>query len=299
MPSTTRPATPPSKMEKPKRVSNLTAALVLVAIIGIFGACDGSEPTAGLQPDGPAPEPALVMPDLRGLSHRDADDELREAGIDWARGYGFGDDHTVFHDLSYLHRDTEWDRWKVWSTVPVAGTELEVGEEITAFSLTDDEWAFFDRHKRMPKTRWKFHERMSYPWNDSEPLENVESLVENRFVPHLTPAEAEHEGDHANPPTSGLPRRLDPSIEPKRERELRNRLREAYRYEQFVGTVPRAGARLRPGQSIVVMVRPDPESWPKVYGLADPYAVDWNAYVDTDDDDDWNVPGWLCPTRFC
>jgi hypothetical protein len=297
MPSTTR--TTPAANAGPKQVSNLTAALVLMALVALFGACNDSEAATDVEPEGPPAEPALVMPDLRGLSHRDADDVLRDAGIDWARGYGFGDDHTVFHDLSYLHRETRWDGWKVWSTVPAAGHELAVGDVITAFSLLEDEWAFFDRHERMPRSGWRLHEELSV-WGDEDPLHDVETLSEFRFVPQLTPRSATPKPDWADPPSSGLPRRLDPSIEPRRERQLRNRLKEAGEWEQFVTTSPRPGQRLRPGQAIVVLVRPRPDSYPEVYGLPDPYEMDWDVYVDSDDDDDdGNIPGWLCPTRFC
>ena len=66
-----------------------------------------------------------------------------------------------------------------------------------------------------------------------------------------------------------------------------------------VGQVPKAGAELRPGQLMVVYVVEKPKPKPKPTSDAPIEIPDVPDVPDYNDDDDFNVPGWLCPTRFC
>ncbi|WP_446210127.1 hypothetical protein [Micromonospora sp. IBSANI012] len=69
----------------------------------------------------------------------------------------------------------------------------------------------------------------------------------------------------------------------------------AYEYSSLVvGSVPPAGQDLRIGRMIVVTVKDKPPTRTR-------YGDDGGRLptVPRDGDDDVNVPGWLCPTRFC
>lgn len=289
MPSATRKT-------EPEQVINTTTVLVLVVIGFLLYGCSKLVDSPDATTESATPERTISMPYLRGLETIEAWGSMQDAGIDWVEDRG---PDRVFHDLSYLHRDVETYDWKVWSTFPKPGVELEPGQTITVFALEDQEYDFFKLHRRMPKTGWKFQQRIGGYWGDR--MAGIASLSEPRFVTGLAPATATREPDQAGPRTSRLPRRSDPSVETKLERYLRNHLKESDGYDQFMGTIPRPGQKLRPGQQVIVLFRPDPEIYPEVYGLPDPADnYDWDVYVDTDDDDDdGNIPGWLCPTRFC
>ena len=66
------------------------------------------------------------------------------------------------------------------------------------------------------------------------------------------------------------------------------------------GQVPKAGEELRPGQLMVVYVVEKPKPKPKPTSDAPIEIPDVPDVPDYNDDDvNVNVPGWLCPTRFC
>lgn len=240
------------------------------------------------------PEP-LVMPNLRGLETIDAYSTMVDSGLEWVEDRA--DDET-FADLSVLHRDVETYDWRVVRTVPAAGTEIEPGQDVVAFALPDDEFAFYRRHDTMPRPGMQAGERPIL--HTESPLASMGELVEYRFAQGTEPPSALRTRTWP-PRTAPLPRFLDPSVEPRAERQRRAALAEADDADLFVGTIPRVGAPLRPGRMIVILVRPRPEAPPLPAG-PDGDSGDSDIYIyppDDDDDDDFNVPGWLCPTRFC
>lgn len=285
----------PSTTPAPTRQNRLSKGAAGAILFGIFAAAlvyDAND--QDIQTLIPGSEP-MVMPKLRGMEVIYAAGELEDVGVDWVTDEG---PDSILHDLSYLHREVDdpWG-WKIWSTVPKAGTVLEPGQEITVFALENREFGFFKNNPRMPETGWKFQKTVPGIWDG--PMANIGSLTVERYVTNMAPAGARTEPDPSEPSRTDLPRRLDPSIEPKLERYLRNRLKRADGYDQFMGTIPPAGKKLRPGRAIIVLYRPEPEPEREAYPPGGVYDNDFYVYVDDDDDDDWNVPGWLCPTRFC
>ena len=280
-----------------RRADAFKAGSILLVMAGLIYAGYLAIPSGN--PTTAAESKVIVMPMLNGLSAWEAVDVLGSSGIDWVETTGEGSD---FHDLSYLHRDTG-EQWKVWSTIPHAGHELEPGEEITMFALPFSEYRFFRENRRMPKAPWRPGTGTGGYWEEFSTLYH---LAVKRFDPNFTPKRAPRPVDDAAPSRTGLPHHIDLSHEPRSERRLRNGLREARRSDLFVTTIPKPGRKLRPGQSIVVLYRPRPAEHPELYPNWSPPTQDepddWDVYISPDwddDDDDWDVPGWLCPTRFC
>lgn len=79
--------------------------------------------------------------------------------------------------------------------------------------------------------------------------------------------------------------------EPAAEKAARAGLQQAWT-GLAVGSIPAAKQKVRPGRLIVVTVRNRPASPSNGGGTSRPRG-------EGNDDDDFNVPGWLCPTRFC
>ena len=96
----------------------------------------------------------------------------------------------------------------------------------------------------MPRTGFKRGKPMPSYYGDT--FKGLD-LFEDRWAPHRTPRDAERTKTWPKP-TSGLPRHLDPSVEPRRERRLRAALREVGTQPGiFVTSIPRPGKPLRPG----------------------------------------------------
>lgn len=219
-----------------------------------------------------------------------------------AAGYDTEDSE---RDLSWKHRDVDpWDDdWTAVRTVPAAGTRTERDADVYVFVLQDTEYDWFSRHRRMPKVRGK--EGFSLIRAGGQ-LSDVYELVEFRY----------ERGVRRNPAgfteTGVLRRSLpepisygsddNPSVEPNASWRRRSRFRPADTYDFFARTLQAPKAKLRFGQILTVLLRPPaPDDLDRDGDVDrdDQELRDIYVYVDGDDDDDFNVPGWMCPTRFC
>ncbi|MFI7280734.1 hypothetical protein ACIBOV_10755 [Micromonospora chersina] len=121
--------------------------------------------------------------------------------------------------------------------------------------------------------------------DDGGPLAGLQELVLLRYAKGMAPLYALT----ADEPTCSKYRN-----EPSEEVAAREGLKQAYSISIVAGTIPAAGQLVRPGRLIVVLVR-DEEQRPTGSdggNLPVPPRPD-------NDDDDVDIPGWLCPTRFC
>ncbi len=189
-------------------------------------------------------------------------------------------------DLSPRDRSVFQEKnWTVVATDPAVGQPLAAGTSVTLYLLKNEEAAWFAEHPRMPKLTigqdtTKVVQRHLKP---------VRELLEFRYAKGAAP-------NHSSPAHERTPKAgRGLADEPAAERAARAGLADAGEYGVVagVGSIPRASKVLRPGQLLVVLVKDVPVS---PGGGGD---VPYVPIPDGDDDDDVNVPGWLCPTRFC
>lgn len=189
-------------------------------------------------------------------------------------------------DLSPRDRSVfQEENWTVVATDPDVGQPLYGGESVTLYLLKNEEAAWFAKHPTMPKLTVGQDVTRAVELH----LKPVWELLEFRYAKGAAPSYASPARERAPEGGRGL------ADEPTSERTARAGLADAAQHGLVAGTgtIPRAGKRLRPGQLLVVLVKDEPAS-PADGGNA-PYIPVPNR----DDDDDVNVPGWLCPTRFC
>jgi hypothetical protein len=243
--------------------------------------CGTAGPTTSARPPEP---PATTVPDLTGQSILDAQDALSKVGVEYHADAWF--------DLSPRHRDIGSPRgWTVQQTVPEAGTPVTDDMTVYLFALKDAEYTWFQEHPTMPALTAK------EGWDLTRAdLEAVKELVEYRYVPTRTPEYAKRTTYRAPPQIQTF---RDPSVEPDDEWDRRTRFREAPEYQLYVRSLQSPGEPLRTGQLLTVLVRPRPGLDPGVHGVPD--DTDTKTWVPIPDPDhhDHDIPGWLCPTRFC
>lgn len=224
----------------------------------------------------PAPV-SVVMPDLRGVAYVDA--------VRLLDGYGHRADEkdaSARGRLVFVRKN-----WTVVDTFPAVGKPIPAGIKATLYLLRNEEAAWFAEHQKMP--RLPAGKKAETLGADGGILEPVRELVLIRYAPGRAPKDATDaiEG-HGDEYGSGT--------EPEGERKTRAKLKSASSFETtVVGSVPAAGKPLRPGQFIVVTVKDGPKNSSS--------GGDSGSVPDLpntgDDDDDVDIPGWVCPTRFC
>ncbi|RKR90282.1 uncharacterized protein DUF4236 [Micromonospora pisi] len=281
------PVAPPRRLNVPA-----TAALIalLVVIVNVYPT--GSRAAAPVNSQAvatapPVPDPSVtapavtstppattvaeVMPDLVGRRLPDAEQALYALTTDVAPSH---------QDRSPLDRDV-WmrDNWTVVGTLPAAGTSIGPGLKIEMFLLKNSEAAWFAQHPVMPKI--KAGADALDLTGEGEPLDGMSELVELRYAKNKTPKDARDPNENFD------------GWEPAEEKTARAGLKQAYT-GLVVGSVPTAERKLRTGQLIIVTVKDGPDSPSSGGSDSVPSLPDNN-----DGDDDVNVPGRLCPTRFC
>ncbi|MGY1659658.1 PASTA domain-containing protein [Geodermatophilus sp. SYSU D00705] len=259
--------------------------VVLTALYQFFGP-DGAGPEK--------PEPvAVVVPDLAGVQLDVADAQLRELGH---RDY-FDDGEPIVHDLSPRERveyASTGSEWTVVTTRPAAGQTWAVGDPIYLFALQTTEYQWFGAHPVMPPLPSDV--AVADLTAQGQLLFEVEDLVDFAHAPGHEPPHPSFLGSFQQP----IPGLLDdPSLEPPAEQAARAELASASPYTDapLIGSVPATGAPLRMGQMLFVTVGDEPQTEYSSGGSSGgQYGY---GYGYGDGDDDFNVPGWACPTRFC
>ncbi|MFG3604503.1 PASTA domain-containing protein [Micromonospora chersina] len=176
--------------------------------------------------------------------------------------------------------------WSVVGTNPPAGTIVPPDETISLLALKKDEAAWFAAHPKMPQLRKGTLVRDLT--NDDGPLAGLRELVMFRYAKGLAP---QHALTAVDRPCSQY------SNEPPEEVAARAGLKQSYSISSIVvGSIPPAGQPVRPGRFIVVLVRDEEQRQGKTGSDGGSLPVPPRPH---DDDDDVNIPGWLCPTRFC
>jgi hypothetical protein len=124
--------------------------------------------------------------------------------------------------------------------------------------------------------------------NDDGLLAGLRELVLLRYAKGKAPKDA--------PNADERPGRRD-GYEPPDELAARAGMKEAYSFDsKVVGSIPQAGQEVRPGRFVVVTVEREKQPDPPRGSDGDSVPI---PRLPDDDDDDVNIPGWLCPTRFC
>jgi hypothetical protein len=240
-------------------------------------------PAAASVSPSPVPPPT-PMPDLVGMAHSAAAEvpELSERDVQ-------------YRDLAPTNRyASRYGRWTVVATLPAAGSPLPgKGSEqrVRLYVLRPAEVAWYAAHPRMPKLPKGVPARSVL--RRSGALHGMADLVVFRWAKGHAPRGAHRD---VNLPTYGDPDRLDLQVDPPAERRARQQLKYASEYEPgivVVNSIPRAGKPVRKGRVLVVTVRAVPSGASSSSGGSG-YVVPYHS-----DDDDGNIPGWLCPTRFC
>lgn len=148
------------------------------------------------------------------------------------------------------------ESWTVVATSPGPGARVTSATSVVFFCLHTEEYRWFLAHPRMPKLS-KVSEANALTNSDygPAPLAAISELVNLRYPRSATPP-----GSYTDIPLS-LTRSYgrvphDPSIPPRAEQEVANRLAVGDGFGRPTGTIPAAGAPLRVGQMITVLTRP-------------------------------------------
>ncbi|MGY2001727.1 hypothetical protein [Blastococcus sp. SYSU DS1024] len=298
----------PSDRSSPRTDALRGIALLLVVVLGLAALFwDGGESDAAVEADPTVAPPSasaskssaaarttatrtrsqVRVPDLAGVRLDVAEDQLW--GLERATGVDI--DVPASHDLSPRGR-SQWqdENWTVVTTRPAAGQPLTDGADLHLFVLRNAEWAWFQAHPAMPPV--PVDVAPADLAAAGQLFDGMRELLEYRYAPG-------HEPEYASAPPSGIARPVDgladdPSVEPAAEREERDALATASSYSTLtVGSLPATGTALRVGRLLTVTVREKP---------SEPASGGNDVSVNpgySGGDDDVNVPGWLCPTRFC
>lgn len=261
--------------------------LVLLAIVAavILGGNDDEE-----VPKEPEVISSAPMPDLIGMKAREAEEFFDE----WTYE-GPGPDNYSYESVDYSALD-RWsdDNWVVVDTNPRPGDSVGENTEVRFFTLKRSEIRWFKKNSRMPAIDSGVATRKVL--GRRGPFAGVRGLIVLRYTKGEAPKYAWRGERLVRRPERGVAN--DPRVESAREREPRDSLKEADTYDTLsVGTLPRHGSRLRLGRVMTVTVRDKPEEPAPASGSGDWPDLPGGSYGD--DDDDFNVPGWICPTRFC
>ncbi|WP_187399463.1 PASTA domain-containing protein [Micromonospora sp. AP08] len=214
-----------------------------------------------------------IVPDAVGSEPYAAASLIRGAGL-----------RSTLQDASPLDRHVYVEKnWTVVATEPPAGSPVAPGSEVTVLVLKNEEAVWFTAHPKMPSlSKGKPADTLVQP---KGALAGMSELVLFRYAKGQAPK-------YASDPVDKY---LIDGWEPAEETKARAGLKQAYEFSSVtVGSIPSAGQSLRVGRLIVVTVKQAPRT-------SRPYGNDGGQLPSRphNDDDDFNVPGWLCPTRFC
>lgn len=232
-------------------------------------------------PSTPAPTPSTTpspvvpptVPDVVGNKPWAATSLIKGAGL-----------RPTIQDASPLGRNMYVERnWTVVATEPPAGAPVAPGSEVTVLVLKNEEAGWFAAHPKMPRlSKGKPADTLLRP---NGVLAGMRELVLFRYAKGQAPKYATEPADEY----------LIDGWEPAEETNARHGLKMAHEFSSVVvGSIPSAGQPLRVGRLIVVTVKAVPS---RQYG--DDGGNLPPVPRNDDGDDDFNVPGWLCPTRFC
>lgn len=231
-------------------------------------------PTPSSTCEAMVPNPAGAgVPDVRGLILTEAKDVLSKAGVATEQG-----------DLSPLDRSV-WDADN-WTVV---ATTLD-GEKVVMWYLRTSEAAWFRTNPAMPEI--KAGTKTETLTEDGGVLNGVDELVVYRWAKGETPP-----WDKDSDPYISDDDRVGLSDEPEQEVKDRTGLKESGGRDLVHSTRPATGDCVRPGRYLVILEKQSKDTKAEVKDYNKPY--DSKAPGKGDDDDDGNIPGWLCPTRFC
>jgi hypothetical protein len=207
------------------------------------------------------------MPSLTGVRLPDAEAQL-PGGVE-----------TSHEDRSPRGRSVfVKSNWTVVETEPATGEPVAPGQRVHLFVLKNEEAAWFAEHPTMPKI--KTGTDGLHLTGDGEPFDGIWELIEYRYPKGRAPKDA----DNADENVKGW--------EPAEEKTARAGLKTVYgSFGLVVGTIPTPRQKVRPGRLIVITMRDKPRG--RTSG-----STKLPNHSDGDDDD-VNVPGWICPTRFC
>ncbi|GAA2735248.1 hypothetical protein GCM10009867_17120 [Pedococcus aerophilus] len=266
--------------DNPADASGATASAAVAIPPPVPSTVSATSPTSLASPPATSASPTRTGPPPNAMPSLAGDQLDLAMSVLNARNIGY--EH---EDLSPRDRSVwQEENWTVVATWPEAGEPLPAGVDVTLYLLKNGEAAWFAKHQTMPKltvgqSADKAVDRFLAP---------VAELLEYRYPKGAEPKYASPAWERAATSGRGL------ADEPESERNARAGLAGASQFGLVAKSrsIPRPGKHLRPGQLLVVLVRDVPS--PPSSGGDVPYVP-----VPDHDDDDVNVPGWLCPTRFC
>lgn len=248
------------------------------------------------RPSSSAPSsPATTVPDVTGTTLDVAEDRL------WAyqQAHSLTRASTRAHDLSPRNRDQYVKgNWTVMTTRPVAGQPWNAGTRVHLFVLKNPEAAWFGANPTMPAVPAGV--AVTDLTDDGQLFGGIGELLDYRHAPGEPADGSSHSPTETTEPIDGLAD--NPAMEPAEELQARTALPPAWGtyMDLTVSSLPDAGAPVRVGRLVTLTVRsapietvpatPDDSSSPGGSSVSGSYP---------DGEDDANVPGWLCPTRFC
>ncbi|WP_182524450.1 DUF2510 domain-containing protein [Nocardioides dongkuii] len=276
----------------------LTAVLAVVLLFTVLSTIGGAleeTPEKGERSGKPEPK-TWTVPKLDGLRLDKAQAELKDANPDAK---------TDLRDLAPRRRKIGGaEHWNVIRTVPAGGSSLDLDETLTVFLLRDREYQWFRNHPRMPEIRKRYggyyEENLGYGDEFLQYHPTFDKIRELVLVRYPRGYETRRSKRIESVPPYRTDLKFDPSIEPRAEGQARRGLLAPRNGTDLRNTKlawPVAGTRLRVGQLFVYYVLDEDKEWAREQ--AQVQDDDFDVYIDGDDDDDVNVPGWLCPTRFC
>lgn len=205
-------------------------------------------------------------------------------------------------DFPPLNRDLvshAW--WTVMATTPAAGEVLREGDDVVLYVLRHEEAEWFAVNATMPALRGGVSlEQVSL--DDTWPLKAVQDLVLWRYPRGYKPRDAVPAGYAEEPQVRSA---LNPFGEVPIEHNSRRGMTFAWEDDGvLVTTLPAPGGQVRPGQLLTLVVKNVPPLKPVqasegTSGGGGAAPLGGSVSGSHDDDDDFNIPGWLCPTRFC
>jgi hypothetical protein len=239
--------------------------------------------------------PVTTVPDVTGTTLDVAEDQL----WDYQQAHGLTHTSTRAHDLSPRNRDQYVkSNWTVVTTRPAAGQPWTAGTRLYVFVLKNAEAAWFLANPTMPAVPAGVP--VTDLTGDGRLLAGMDELLDYRYAPGEPADGSSHPPTETTEPIDGLTD--NPAMEPADELQARTALPPAYGtyITLTVSSLPDGGAPVRAGRLITLTVREAPtETVPAPPGdTSSPGGTSVSGSY-SDDDDDVNVPGWLCPTRFC
>jgi len=266
--------------------------ILVVGVLILIGKCSGESPS---DDSDSTTVSSAAMPDVRGLRASVAENKIDE----WTDG-DHGPDTWDIETRDYSAKDRyPDDNWRVVDTWPRSGRTVNEDASIRIYALRASEISWFRAHRRMP--RIPAGVTATKMLATKGPFAGVRSLLLFRYAKGTAPRDEIRGETLTRDAEDGVG--WDPRVEPVAERLPRDHLKEPLFPSDTltVGrTFPRRGAAVRLGRVMTIVVRPKPpKPDPSAGGGSGGGGNYSGSFSYSDGDDDFNVPGWLCPTRFC